>query len=138
MLGQLLHVGFERASLTTLSLPTVATGPAAARAVGFVGAGIYEEVLFRLGLLPLCFVALRTCTPRWFALAAAVGVTSLVFSAAHYVDPAEQEWWIADLPEAINRIVAAPTIGRQPRFTIAPMMPMRARRSKRPRSMTVR
>ena len=108
VLGQLLHAGFERASLTTLSVPTVATGPGAARAVGFVGAGIYEEVLFRLGLLPLCFVALRTFMPRWFALAAAIGVTSLVFAAAHYVQPAEQEWWLADLPEAVDRIVATP------------------------------
>ena len=30
VLGQLLHTGFERASLTTLSLPVAATGPAAA------------------------------------------------------------------------------------------------------------
>jgi hypothetical protein len=108
IVGQLLHVGFECASLTTLSLPTVATGPGAARAVGFVGAGIYEEVLFRLGLLPLCYMALRPCTPRWFALAAAVGATSLIFSAAHYVQPAEQEWWITAFPEAVDRVVATP------------------------------
>lgn len=59
-----------------------------ARIVGSCGAGLYEEVLFRLLLLPLVTWLGRKagCGP----LAAAIwGVllTSLVFSAAHYVGP---------------------------------------------------
>jgi hypothetical protein len=58
------------------------------RLIGFCGAGLYEEVLFRLLLLPAlawCFARLGMSVPR-----AAVGglvVSSLLFSAAHYVGP---------------------------------------------------
>lgn len=58
------------------------------RLIGFCGAGLYEEVLFRLLLLPAIawvFARLGMSEPR-----AAVGglvVSSLLFSAAHYVGP---------------------------------------------------
>ena len=66
------------------------------RLIGFFGAGIYEEVLFRLMLLPLAMgligllgikVGARNC--------AAVILTSLTFSAAHYVGPQGEslEWY---------------------------------------------
>lgn len=55
----------------------------------YVGAGIYEEVLFRLCLLPLCAAIFRLggLGNGW---AAALGIiaTSLAFSLAHYVGPA--------------------------------------------------
>ena len=55
------------------------------RFVAYVGAGIYEELLFRLMLLPLVVVVLKAVgfTPRT-SLAAAVVATSLLFAAAHY------------------------------------------------------
>jgi membrane protease YdiL (CAAX protease family) len=61
---------------------------AAGKMVGFFGAGIYEEVLFRLMLLPLAAAALKLCgcSPRQ-ALIGAVIATSLLFSAAHYLGP---------------------------------------------------
>jgi membrane protease YdiL (CAAX protease family) len=61
---------------------------AAGKVVGFFGAGIYEEVLFRLMLLPLAAAALKLCgcSPRQ-ALIGAVIATSLLFSAAHYLGP---------------------------------------------------
>ena len=53
--------------------------------VGFFGAGIYEELLFRLMLLPALMGLLRL---SGFSLRAslitAVIVTSLIFAAAHY------------------------------------------------------
>ncbi|MEX2189028.1 MAG: CPBP family intramembrane glutamic endopeptidase [Pirellulales bacterium] len=54
--------------------------------VSYFGAGVYEETLFRLMLLPLCMAALRGAkfTPRT-AVVIAVIVTSLLFSAAHHV-----------------------------------------------------
>jgi hypothetical protein len=60
-----------------------------ARALTFVGAGIYEEVLFRLLLLPACFTAFRILRagPRSSA-ALSVLATSLMFALAHYVGPA--------------------------------------------------
>lgn len=62
-------------------------------ALGYVGAGIYEEVLFRLLLLPLLISLLRPTplSPR-MATIAAVTVTSLVFSAAHHAGPAGEPW----------------------------------------------
>lgn len=62
--------------------------PAVGRLVGFMGAGVYEEMLFRLMLLP----PTAACVWRLGAggavrIAVAVVLTSLVFSAAHYLGP---------------------------------------------------
>jgi hypothetical protein len=62
--------------------------------VGFLGAGVYEELLFRLIFLSSAAWALRRCgLDRARAALAAVLATSLTFAAAHYVgvygDPVE-------------------------------------------------
>jgi hypothetical protein len=58
------------------------------RLVLFAGAGIYEEVLFRLLLLSGTALLLRWAGLKPVAaLATAIAVTSLVFAAAHYVGP---------------------------------------------------
>lgn len=55
------------------------------RLVGYLGAGIYEELLFRLLLLPMVARALQgTGFDRRASLLWAIGLTSLVFAAAHY------------------------------------------------------
>jgi membrane protease YdiL (CAAX protease family) len=59
-----------------------------ARLIGFCGAGLYEEVLFRLLLLPLLIwlcerLGMGPVTAAIFGLVA----SSLLFSAAHYVGP---------------------------------------------------
>ena len=86
VLGQLQDLAFQQMH----GAPRVLIGGgAAARAVTYVGAGIYEEALFRLTLLPACygmFRLLRT-SPRWSA-ALAVLSTSLLFALAHHVGPA--------------------------------------------------
>jgi membrane protease YdiL (CAAX protease family) len=66
----------------------IAANRAAALAVLFVGAGIYEEVLFRLCLLPAS-AALFRCggVQRGWAAGLAILATSLAFSLAHYVGP---------------------------------------------------
>ncbi len=58
----------------------------ASRVVSFVGAGVYEEVMFRLLLLPLCYLLFRgmMIQVRWSAVLAIIS-TSLIFSLAHYV-----------------------------------------------------
>jgi len=55
-------------------------------AVGFLGAGVYEELLFRLMLLPAAAWTLqRLGTSRRRSVLFAVLATSLIFAAAHYV-----------------------------------------------------
>jgi len=53
---------------------------------GYFGAGLYEEVLFRLLLLPLVvsLFKLAGARPPW-PIVGAILTTSLIFSAAHYV-----------------------------------------------------
>jgi membrane protease YdiL (CAAX protease family) len=56
--------------------------------IGFLGAGIYEELLFRLILLSLAIWAFRrTEAAAWVQTSAAIVVSSLIFAAAHYVGP---------------------------------------------------
>ncbi len=68
----------------------LAAAPSAsvARLIGFLGAGVYEELLFRLILLGAAAWAIRRsgATSRTAAVVAVL-VTSAVFAAAHYVGP---------------------------------------------------
>ncbi len=62
--------------------------PTIARAVGFLGAGIYEELLFRLLLLgPVTWALCRLGMKPMLGWATAVIATSLLFAAAHHVGP---------------------------------------------------
>ena len=56
--GQLQNLAFEK--LGNPEVPLAVGGETAAQAVTYVGAGIYEEVLFRLCLLPACFGMFRS------------------------------------------------------------------------------
>jgi len=65
---------------------TASIGGKTAEVIGYLGAGIYEELLFRLILLSLtAWVLRRLGLKPGAALAAAVVATSLVFAAAHYL-----------------------------------------------------
>lgn len=61
---------------------------AALNAIGYLGAGIYEELLFRLILLSLLAWAFQHAgaTPR-VSMIVAVALSSLLFAAAHHVGP---------------------------------------------------
>ncbi|QEL16180.1 CPBP family glutamic-type intramembrane protease [Limnoglobus roseus] len=59
---------------------------AAAQFITFVGAGIYEEVLFRLGLFSLCVFLLRAVLfPGVVAVPVAAVGAAVLFAAAHHV-----------------------------------------------------
>lgn len=67
---------------------TVSLGPVMVRAVSYLGAGIYEELLFRLMLLaPMAWGLRRLGSKPAASCIAAVVVTSLLFTAAHHVGP---------------------------------------------------
>jgi hypothetical protein len=76
----------------------------AAKIIGFCGAGLYEELLFRLMLLPVVmWIVQPIVKSRGWAAVIAVVATSLVFSAAHYVGPAGEAFkW----PSFIYRALA--------------------------------
>lgn len=95
--GQLQNMAFEKLGHPEIPLAVPAAagkasgtigGETAAKAVTYVGAGIYEEVLFRLCLLPACFGIFRLLqlNTTWAAILAVIS-TSLMFSIAHHVGP---------------------------------------------------
>jgi hypothetical protein len=54
----------------------------------YIGAGIYEEVLFRLGLFTLLYYLLRVALlPKFVALGLAAVAAAFAFAAAHHVGP---------------------------------------------------
>lgn len=89
VMGQVLSLTCQRMGWLPAEVVDVAMPSRVATAVGFLGAGIYEEVLFRLLLLPMVYGSLRAVLlPRRWAAAGGVAATSLLFSLAHYVEPA--------------------------------------------------
>ncbi len=68
--------------LNSVQFQRVAEG----QVVNFIGAGIYEEVLFRLGLFTLLFCLLRVMLlPKIVAVVLAALASALFFSAAHHL-----------------------------------------------------
>lgn len=84
----LINIAKMHETFWTVALENVPFANLLSRFVGYCGAGLYEEVLFRLLLLPAFMWLLRRCgvTPI-FAAVSAVFMTSVLFSAAHYVGP---------------------------------------------------
>jgi membrane protease YdiL (CAAX protease family) len=92
-------VAFVQQSIFTLDIGGMmhAVRQAADKTVGFLGAGIYEELLFRLILLSLVAWAFRHAkvSPRKSMIVAAL-LVSLLFAAAHHVGPYREEFhWFA-------------------------------------------
>jgi hypothetical protein len=77
--------------------PTDAVDPPWAHWIGYLGAGVYEEALFRLLLVPLVFSLLRLLqAPAVLASTLAVTASALLFSLAHHAGtPGEAFTWFA-------------------------------------------
>lgn len=61
------------------------------RAVSFIGAGVYEEVMFRLLLVPAAFMVFRMFEfPATWAAAMAAVCTSFLFAMAHHIGPSAE------------------------------------------------
>lgn len=81
------------------------------RSVTFLGAGIYEEFLFRLCLIPITYAAFRALLiPHRWSMATTIVLTSVVFSLAHYLGSSDQGYSITMLTDAIARIQATPSL----------------------------
>ena len=104
MVGQITDLGFRSASWTTLQLASPSPG-FLIRIVTFMGAGIYEEFVFRLCLLPLTYFAFRILlTPKRWAIAGTIVSTSVLFSLAHYLGPNHHGQVLAMLSDALLRV----------------------------------
>ncbi len=100
-LGRLLDLGFsylEQGHLPILAANPAAISPLTFKAlVGYVGAGVYEETLFRLMLIPVLFGALRLLQmPQVLSSSWAVTASALLFALAHHAgSPGEVFTWYA-------------------------------------------
>lgn len=88
--GQFHDLIFRQINANDLSQAVMVNAVAGSmtRAVSFIGAGVYEEVMFRLLLVPAAFLTFRMFEfpSKWAAAMAAVS-TSFLFALAHHVGP---------------------------------------------------
>jgi hypothetical protein len=86
----------QSAGLAVVQVPARGSLPITAQLVVSLGAGIYEELLFRV-LLVSGFVALATMVgwPRPVVLALAIVGSAAIFSAFHYVGPLGDRFTLA-------------------------------------------
>jgi hypothetical protein len=99
-LSRLIDIGLtylEQASPLVLGIPASGANPALSALIGYIGAGVYEETLFRLILVPVLFTALRILqTPQVLASTLAVTGSALLFALAHHAgSPVEAFTWFA-------------------------------------------
>jgi hypothetical protein len=99
-LSRLVDLGFhhlEHRPASPLVVRAAGPDPPAVALIGFLGAGVYEEALFRLTLIPLFFGMLRLLqTPAVLASSLAVTSSSLLFAVAHHAGtPGEAFTWFA-------------------------------------------
>jgi hypothetical protein len=99
-ISRMIDLGFsylEHGTLPTLAIDPDPNEPTIRSMVGYFGAGVYEETLFRLILVPILFGSLRLLqAPRVLASTLAVTASALVFALAHHAGaPAESFTWFA-------------------------------------------
>jgi len=91
VIGQTQDLLFQQFS--TRELLSIFPDRSSALAVSYLGAGIYEEVLFRGLLCSLLYLGGRSLKiPASGSLMLAIVVSSLLFSGAHYVGPAADHY----------------------------------------------
>ncbi len=98
--GRLIDLGFaylEQGHPPFLAVGTGAGRPTLTAVIGFIGAGVYEETLFRLMLVPTFFAILKLLQmPQVLASSWAVTASALLFALAHHAgSPGEAFTWYA-------------------------------------------
>lgn len=98
--SRLVDLGFDLMERTPPPAALLQASPAdgdVARLIGFLGAGVYEETLFRLLLVPALFYGLKALqAPQVMAGALAASGSALLFSLAHHAgNPGEAFTWFA-------------------------------------------
>lgn len=112
LLGQAVDACFRQPATPMLDL----TGSAwsrglLVRSVTFLGAGIYEEFLFRLCLIPVTYAAFRAILlPHRWSVGGTILLTSLIFSLAHYLGPSDDGYSMSLLTDAVARVQSSRTL----------------------------
>ena len=106
LIGQLTDFCFRQASPPRLQVGETAWNAGfLVKLIAFMGAGIYEEFLFRLCLIPVTYAAFRALLlPHRWSVGGTIVLTSLVFSLAHYLGPAADGQSLSLLTEAVARV----------------------------------
>ena len=106
MIGQLTDYGFRHSNWWRLQVETLPVHHGyLIRLVTFMGAGIYEEFLFRLCFLSLAYATLRgLLLPKGWAIAGTIVTSSVIFSLAHYLGPSSNGQTLAMLTDALVRV----------------------------------
>ena len=106
LIGQLTDFCFRQAASPRLQVEETAWNAGfLVKLIAFMGAGIYEEFLFRLCLIPVTYAALRALLlPHRWSVGGTIVLTSLVFSLAHYLGPAADGQSLSLLTEAVARV----------------------------------
>ena len=87
------QAGIDLSILSNLRLPPSASEPAWRQVVTYLGAGIYEEAVFRLVLFSGLMVVLRLVDISWLLRVGLAGVASaILFSLAHHIGPYGQNY----------------------------------------------
>jgi hypothetical protein len=97
-LSRVIDLGFDHLEgHAVLAAPAVGPRSPATAVIGFLGAGVYEETLFRLALIPALVGVLRLLqAPTVLASTLAVSGSALLFSLAHHAGvPGEAFTWFA-------------------------------------------
>ncbi len=106
LLGQMTDYCFRQAGVMTLQVEESRWQSGfLVKLIAFMGAGIYEEFLFRLCLIPVTYAALRALlVPHRWSVGGTIVLTSLAFSLAHYLGPAADGQSLSLLTEAVARV----------------------------------
>lgn len=96
-LSKLVDLGFDRLESSPRLLEAGTSGKSAGMRslIGFLGAGLYEETLFRLALIPVLYYGLRIVqVPGLVATTLAMTGSAFLFSMAHHAGaPGEPFTW---------------------------------------------
>lgn len=105
LVGQAADGWMKSGSPSLLPESCVLASLAGTRLVHFLGAGIYEEFLFRLCLLPVGYLVLRALLlPHRWSIAGAVISSSVIFALAHYLSPTADATLLSVFSEAVTRV----------------------------------
>lgn len=105
LLGQAADSWMRSSPDALLQVSETTTSWVGVRLIHFLGAGLYEEFLFRLCLLPASYIALRLLlVPRRWSTGGAIFLSSLGFALAHYLTPTTDATLLAMISEAVTRV----------------------------------